>query len=493
MRKHGDTSMSALVDEAIRLCRAEELKLTETIRQYKDILRSMKTRVKDSSEAEKPTSVKDNVSLQYSPVLLDGTISDKRGHQVQKFKLIEDIPLKERQEVELLEQVLKKALKIRSSSAVGSSYQEKPCSSGSARNAPVVKDSDKRNSQKSSLSFEVKGSCQRAGHLKSTAGCGDSGTRQVLGKRVPSTRSAIKGKQSGIKPFMTQTTTEVNVQIKPCRMTRSSLEPDSVKNVGVSSSEERTSSDQEINMQSEESATKELWVPSPSLPLWQAQRAKKNKLWNKVLTRHSKAVPDREHFKKRLISTFPRKWASVHIATMEAELDVLTQLGLNLTHCYNAELQSNQMGWSPEPSTEKEYESLLILAGLEKMMSQVIKEADRLKKDWERKMAWWHGALCPLRSRVEWQPSPQPCLPPLLAYSSKGELEDLHSLRLQVAQLKLEFHMHQAMCDTLQDLSCDSNSSGHLSATALRAVYSLLGEGGAQFPSLVLDIDSTQT
>ncbi|KAG7335153.1 hypothetical protein KOW79_001749 [Hemibagrus wyckioides] len=456
--------MSARVDEAIRLCRAEELKLTETIQQYKDILRSMKTRVKDSSEAETPTSGKDN-----------------------------DIPLKERQEVELLEQVLKKALKIRSSSAVGSNYQEKACSSGSARNAPAVNDSDKRNPQKSLLSFEAKGSCQRAGHLKSTAGCGDSGTRKVLGKRVPSSRSAIKGKQSGIKPFMTQKTTEVNLQIKSSQMTRSSLEPDRAKKVGLSSSEERTSSDQKIKMQSEESATKEHWVPSPSLPLWQAQRAKKNNLWSKVFTRHSKPVPDRDHFKKRLISTFPSEWASVHIATMEAELDVLTQLGLDLTHCYNAELQSHQMGWSPEPSTEKEYESVLMLAGLEKMMSQVIKEADCLKKDWERKMAWWHGALCPLRSRVEWQPSPQPCLPPLLTYSSKGELEDLHSLRLQVAQLKLEIHMHQAMCDTLLHLICDSSSSGRLSATALRAVYSLLGEGGTQFPSLVLDIDSTQT
>lgn len=50
------------------------------------------------------------------------------------------------------------------------------------------------------------------------------------------------------------------------------------------------------------------------------------------------------------------------------------------------------------------------------------------------------------------------------------------------------------MCDALLDLISDSSSSsGHLSATALRGVYSLLGEGGAQFPSLVLDIDSAQT
>lgn len=52
----------------------------------------------------------------------------------------------------------------------------------------------------------------------------------------------------------------------------------------------------------------------------------------------------------------------------------------------------------------------------------------------------------------------------------------------------------QAMCDTLPDqIFSNSSSSGRLSATAVRGVYSLLGEGGLQFPSLVLDVDSGQT
>ncbi|KAF4092598.1 hypothetical protein AMELA_G00022780 [Ameiurus melas] len=452
--------MSALVDEAIKLCRAEELKLTETIRQYKDILGSMKMHVKDSSEAE--PCVKDN-----------------------------DIPLKERREVELLEQALKKALKIRSSSAVGSNYQERPRSSGSNCKAPAVKYGDEiRNPQKSSLSSsEVKGNRQCAGQLNSFA-------RQVVVKTVPLSRPTIKRKQSGMKPLLTQKTTGVDVQKRPYEMTSCSLDLDrGMMRVGLSSTEERSSrSGQELKMQSEASAPKEQWLPSPSLPLWQTQQAKKNKLWNKIFTKYSKAVPERDRFKKRLISTFPTEWASVHIAAMEADLDVLTQLGLDLTHCYNAELQSYQLGWSPEPSTEKEYESLLMLAGLEKMMIQVINEAHHLKKDWERKMSWCHGELCPLRSRVEWHDSEQPCLPPILACSSEDELEELHSLRLCVAQLKLELRMHQAMCDKLTDLiSYESSSSGRPSATAIRGVYSLLGAGGAQFPSLVLDIDSTQT
>lgn len=71
-------------------------------------------------------------------------------------------------------------------------------------------------------------------------------------------------------------------------------------------------------------------------------------------------------------------------------------------------------------------------------------------------MAWWHGALCPLHSRVDWCDMVQPSLPPILAYSSTGELEDLHSLRLIVDQLKLEIHILQvrACFSCLSILSC---------------------------------------
>lgn len=166
-----------------------------------------------------------------------------------------DIPLKERQEVELLEQVLKKALKIRSSSAVSSNYPEKPPSCGNTTKAPVGKDSDKRNPQKSALlSSELKGSRQRAGQLKSTAGNGDVATRQGLVKTGRSSQPTIKVKQSGRKPFPTQKSTGTDV-------TSCSLQSDKgMKSTGLSSSEGRTfPSDQELKPQSEASAPKEHW------------------------------------------------------------------------------------------------------------------------------------------------------------------------------------------------------------------------------------------
>lgn len=165
--------------------------------------------------------------------------------------------MKERQEVELLEQVLEKALKVRSSSVVGSKYQEKPFSKGSASKAIAVKDRDKRNPQK--LSSEVKESRQGAGQLKITDGHGGGATRRVSGKTGPSSQPTVKVKQLGTN--LTQKTTGTYVQRKPFQINSCSLESDRVmKHIGLSSSEKGTSHlDQERKIQCEASAPEEQW------------------------------------------------------------------------------------------------------------------------------------------------------------------------------------------------------------------------------------------
>ncbi|XP_062875072.1 uncharacterized protein LOC134336280 [Trichomycterus rosablanca] len=429
--------MSALVDEAIKLYKAEELRLTETIRQYKELIRSMKTRVQGNDE-EVPINIKDN-----------------------------EIPLKERQEIELLEQALKKALKVRSSSAVskapGAACQEEDHSNASLNKAAINgagKDTRKTKQQMLS-STEVKKCHQRGNH--------------TLHSRVK-TRPTVNGKQLATKLLPVQKNPEADSQKKPGYKESDGLNTPSQK-------EQTSQSDQESKVQ---------WVPSPLIPLWQGQRAKKYRLWNKVLTRHTKPVPERDQFRKRLASTFPTDWPSVHTAVMEAELDVITQLALDLTHCYNAELQNLRLASDPETSMEREYESLLMLAGLEEMMTKVIKHASHLKKDWETRLAWWHGSLCPLRSTNKWSDQER-CLPSLLVYSSEGDLAELLAERLHIDHLQLEIRLHQAMCDTLVDLDPCEASAVCPSATVLRGVYSLLAEGSAYFPSLVLDTEPAQT
>lgn len=169
-----------------------------------------------------------------------------------------DIPLKERQEVELLEQVLKKALKIRSHSAVGINYQENTCSSGRASKVPAVKDGDKKTPQKSSSSScKVKGCFQHTRHLKSTAGCGDVATCQVLVKTRQSPQPLSKGKQSGMKPYFIPKK-KATVQIKTLQKT-CFLESDRGMMSGLFLEERTSHSHRELTTQSEASAPKEQW------------------------------------------------------------------------------------------------------------------------------------------------------------------------------------------------------------------------------------------
>lgn len=170
-----------------------------------------------------------------------------------------DIPVKERQEVELLEQVLKKALKIRSSSAVDLNYHEKTPSSDSASKASADKDGDYRNSQKSSfLSSGVKGS--RAVQYKSTSGRGDVAARQGRVKTGGLSQPTTKGKQSDRKPFSTQKTTRANAQIKPCQINNCALESErGMPSISLSSEERMSRSAQELKTQSETSAPEEQW------------------------------------------------------------------------------------------------------------------------------------------------------------------------------------------------------------------------------------------
>ncbi|XP_072550368.1 uncharacterized protein tedc2 [Salminus brasiliensis] len=432
--------MSFFVDEAIKMWRRKEAKLTETTKQCKYILRSMKTLVKHNRETDRSTSV---------------CVKD------------EDIPVKEQQEIALLEQVLKKALKVRSSSALpknhGSDLQEKnPSKNSSARNSPVpvgttVKEAVEMNPPKKTLSTELQWR-----HLQ-----------PVLSKRGSLSQPAIRGKLLVTKPAPVQ-----NVDVQKSSSLWTTCSKDSNKEKSIDLKELRSS---------QISPLEEQMVLSPLLPVWQVQRAKKNRLWNKVLTRHSKPGLEQARFRERLISTI---WPSGQVAVRGAELDNLTLLGLDLTHCYRAELLGQQpfsacgMGEDPEISVEREYESLLMLQGLEKMMVKVIKEGDCLKKEWERKVG---TPPCPLRKRSERGESVQSCLPLIMFYSTEAEFEELDRLRLQVDQLKLEIRLHQAISDLTHHLTPKQSISEWPCATSLRGLYSLLGEGGAHFPTLVLD------
>uniref|UniRef100_A0A8C1M0X9 Tubulin epsilon and delta complex protein 2 n=1 Tax=Cyprinus carpio TaxID=7962 RepID=A0A8C1M0X9_CYPCA len=441
-------SLLHAVDEAVKMCKAEESRLTENVRQCKEILRSMRTRVTETSELETAAAIGTEAAD-----LLPG----------------------EKQEIELLEQVLKKALKIRSTSEAHKELRPNERKNKALFNY-TVKEEDKRKLVKSVPLSET---CKKPIHQRRAGGNvthGGPWTRPVLVRKGPTAHPVVNGRPSVSKSASAKISSTRSQQKMCVKATNAE------DNSPLVSCQEVSASGKDGEVSTGSVRSKEQWIPSPLLPAWRAQRTKQERLWKKVLTQQSKPVPERTKFTERLRDTFPSELPSVCPADITAELDVLTQRCLDLTHCLNAELQAQK---DSESGTfrEREYESFRMLEGLERMTAELITCADHRKKDWERWDMRISGALCPVRRRGEWGDPARSCLPPVLSYSSEAELRELESQRLRVEQLQQAVRLQQAMSDSLA-------SYWSSRPVVLRGLYSLLAEGGVQFPSLVLDSES---
>ncbi|XP_073692410.1 uncharacterized protein tedc2 [Garra rufa] len=452
-------SLLHAVDEAVKMCKAEESRLTANIRQCKEILRSMRTRVTETSELKAAAAINTE----------------------------DDIPPEEKQEIELLEQALKKALKIRSTSEVHKNSDSKHPNENKNK-TPInstVKEEDKRKLVKSVPPSET---CKKPNHHKRAGGNTAHGapwTRPVLVRKGPTAHPVFKGRPSVPKSApvkISSTGSQQKMCVKATKTNESSED-----NSPSVSCREVSASGKDGKVATGSTQSQEQWIPSPLLPAWRAQRTKQNRLWKKVLTHQSKAVPERTQFTERLRATFQSEWPSVSPADITTELDILTQRCLDLAPCFH----KAHMDLDSGTLHEREYESLRMLEGLEKMTQELVVCADLWKKDWERWDMRISGALCPVRRRGEWGDPARSCLPPILSYSSEAELRELESRRLRVEQLQQAVRLQQAMSDNLaSSWSSRPTRSGQPSAVVLRGLYSLLAEGGVQFPSLVLDSES---
>ncbi|KAJ8254177.1 hypothetical protein COCON_G00207890 [Conger conger] len=226
----------------------------------------------------------------------------------------------------------------------------------------------------------------------------------------------------------------------------------------------------------------------PSVPpsVWRAHRTKHGRLWDKVLTAASKPVEEKAQFTERLLGTFPCKLPACSPADTRAEVERLSRLCRALAHCVQGEVLAHRTARRPGTGAcwELEYESLLMQEGLEKMVLDLQRKVEKLKRDDEAWDGRGPGDCCPVRRRRRGRWG-DPGLPRPLGYASAAELRELEGLRLRVAHLQQEIHLHQVMRDALTP--CLTSAESARGAGVLRALYSLLGEGGAQFPAVVLD------
>ncbi|KAJ8398772.1 hypothetical protein AAFF_G00419690 [Aldrovandia affinis] len=473
-------SLLSAVDESIRLTQAEEAKINENIHQLREILHSMRTQPINAPKQEELSADAE-----------------------------EGVPPGERVEMELLERVLQRALRVRCGSGTpkgpgaagkgdGEEVERVQATTDTSTNLTATKPASKPRAERTAsqrcasasvLSKDARGQL----HHRARPGRGSvarvSTQKQtvVLGKVAPPHRPGI-GRQCALAPAAGELChPQASLAGPQQRATQRGLcaedsrQPPCKDPVPVTCLEGTGAGDGIL------SSTEGNGKPSVACSVWREHRAKHSRLWDKALIAASKPVGEKTRFTERLLSTFHSELPRSSLVDINMEVDRLVQLCGALTHCLQTEMQTARTCRPPGSGAcwELQYESSLMEEGLAKVVSDLQARVDQLNRDakaWDR---WGPGACCPVRRRGQWGDPAGPDLPHVLNYTSEAELKELDGLRLTVTVLQQDIHLHQAMRETLTPCL----TSGCPSAGMLRSLYSLLGEGGAQFPAVVVDND----
>ncbi|XP_069005194.1 tubulin epsilon and delta complex protein 2 isoform X2 [Embiotoca jacksoni] len=234
-------------------------------------------------------------------------------------------------------------------------------------------------------------------------------------------------------------------------------------------------------------------TPSDHAKKWKSLRSKQSRLWDKVIALERKPAPGRSHFMERMRATFPKDWPCGCPDQTRAVVDRLTRQGRDLTQLFQAEEVLTKQ--TPESATElggKEikHDSRLTLERLQLDAAELQISADQVKQDWK---AWdrWRpegGCLCPTGANGAWGDGITAPLPQMITYTTEAELQELEKLRMRLALLQQEAELEQALSDALSpQLSSIAPGPGCPNPSVLRHLYSLLGEGGQRFPAIILD------
>ncbi|XP_039216776.1 tubulin epsilon and delta complex protein 2 [Crotalus tigris] len=209
------------------------------------------------------------------------------------------------------------------------------------------------------------------------------------------------------------------------------------------------------------------------------------------------AVPKRQ-FLERLQATFFSPTPAFTPAEVKQELVHLRELHLLITQHMEAE--------SPEalgenPTWDREYESLVTLQALQEVVEQHLSKLDQMREALVSHAEF--ASLClsdeeenehdclgfchaPLGEQDCCDPD-LPGPPPLLFYSSLDELKEMEALKLQVAMLNQKLQIQTAMETELIPLLEPGRLPEGSRPSVIRAMYSLLCEGGEHVPVLVKD------
>ncbi|XP_063075986.1 uncharacterized protein LOC134466004 isoform X2 [Engraulis encrasicolus] len=448
-----------IVVEARRRCEVEEVQSKDSIFHCRYLLTHMK--IKHLKESVAQVSSASDDALRNAPELPP--------------------------ELEQLEKLLQKAFRARSTAATSgdaSTTTGKGRTPLSASCKPQSRSSTKDNVNKRPTPTAKVQASVRATH--GITGQRGQPARGAQGREPSQPTQRIASKPGGTLP--------VNTGV----MTKASLHKPSSKDLTTKSkqgTQRKTSSSDDCEQcgrgQSDadsQDIPEEMWISYPLLPAWSALHCKQRRLWDQALAKSAQVVPEKAHFTQMLQRTFATEMPPEPPVDSSARLDRLTELSRALQQCHCNGLKLSQSTTTTTTDTlsggsGRRHESLAMLPGLEERMKGVLVCIQQLTTAFDEHYGWEPGALCPVRRRGAWGSPGRPCLPSTVCYSSPAQLQELAYLRLRVDLLHQETQLQQVLQDHLGAGPPPS------SAAQLRGQYSLLGEGGLYFPTLVMDTE----
>lgn len=471
-------SLLSAVEEVIKTYKAENVKLQRSIQLYKEILQNM---IPQPGAGSEETELADNAAG-------DAGSSSR-----------------EREDIELLERALEKALRVRTVSEVskqGCNKSKPSITPKETENMPAASASTKE-AQPTIKSSKKSDSLHRIGHKKQSASHSSrpsAGHKPAQSKNITQhhrSSAAQTGHHQQTVLARFESSDQITASLPKNKMVSSNTPRDDL--LSQSASAPLPSSNDIVSyLVTDGSGAGSLHQQNGHLSeqtaRWKYLRRKQDRLWEKVITLQSKTEPGRSHFKQRMRAMFPNDRACGSPDETRCLLDRLTDPGLRLAHvCQTNEIlvkQPSEMDSKHLGDTQAKSHPCPTVEHLQMTAAELHIPADKVKG--ERK-AWdqWKpegGCLCPSEAAGVFGYGTASPLPLTITYRTEQELQQLEWLRMRVALLQQEIYLEQVLLDTLSPLfSSIRPGPGCPSPSVLRDLYSLLGQGGERFAAIVQD------
>ncbi|XP_020861987.1 tubulin epsilon and delta complex protein 2 isoform X2 [Phascolarctos cinereus] len=227
------------------------------------------------------------------------------------------------------------------------------------------------------------------------------------------------------------------------------------------------------------------------LPLFYKKIVSRNSsLWAQVQHYHSSAdtavAAAKARFLKRTKATFDLPGPAISLSEIQEEVTRLDQACHLLTQHLEETLDVNGEAATASLSWEQEYHRLVTLEGLQAAVERHLLRLQELRDEEQ-----WLGPRpvesSPWGSALGLGGKGSHGSTNCLVYTSVEELQTMTALKLRVAMLKQQIHLEKVLMEELLPLVKSESPAGPAQLALYRAIHSQLCEAGERFSILVRD------